>query len=122
VPLTIVPASPRARAAIEEGLPYLSALARVRPIELRADGAEEGRPELVASTADAAAWFGDEAATTAEAAAHRASGEAHLRRGIERLQALLSSEFAERAPAEVVERERARLADLEGQLRLLLGR
>jgi valyl-tRNA synthetase len=121
MPLTVVPASQQARAAIEEGLPYLSALARVRPIELRADGAEEVRPELVASTADAAAWFSGEAAGTAEAAAHRASSEAHLRRGIERLQALLSSEFAERAPVEVVERERARLADLEGQLRLLIG-
>jgi valyl-tRNA synthetase len=127
MPLRVVPASPRTRAVIEEGLEYLATLARVRPIDLRAGGGDERRPELVASTADAAAWFGGEAASSADAAIsadaaeRRASGEAHLRRGIERLQALLSSEFAERAPAAVVERERARLADLEGELRLLTG-
>jgi valyl-tRNA synthetase len=121
MPLTVVPASPRARAPIEDGLRYLAALARVRPIDLRAAGADEGRPELVASTADAAAWFAGEAATSSDSAERRASSEALLRRGIERLQALLSSEFAERAPAAVVDRERARLADLEGELRLLTG-
>jgi valyl-tRNA synthetase len=37
------------------------------------------------------------------------------------LRTLLSSEFTERAPAEVVQRERNRLADLEAELRHLVG-
>jgi len=118
--LTIVPADAAARDAIERGLDYLPTLARVRPIELRQPGDDAGRPSSVASTAVATAWLGDAAAST-EGDARRASQEAHLRRGIERLQALLAGDFATRAPAELVERERARLAELEAQLRLLAG-
>ncbi|MGZ6372030.1 MAG: class I tRNA ligase family protein, partial [Candidatus Limnocylindria bacterium] len=121
LPLTVVPADAGARAAIEGGLDYLAALARVGPIELRAPGDDHDRPELVASTAGAAAWLGGEPAESAGAPGRSAANEAHLRRGIDRLQALLSGDFPRRAPAEVVERERARLADLEAQLRLLTG-
>ncbi|MDP9468688.1 MAG: class I tRNA ligase family protein, partial [Chloroflexota bacterium] len=119
--LTVVPSGPAARAAIERGLDYLGALARVRPIELRDPGFDDGRPSLVASTAEAAAWLGGEAAESGDVQARRAAGEAHLRRGIERLRALLAGEFAARAPAAVVERERARLGELEAELRLLTG-
>ncbi|MEO8251034.1 MAG: valine--tRNA ligase [Chloroflexota bacterium] len=121
LPLTVVPADGAARATIEHGIDYLGALARVRPIELRAPGGDDGRPDVIASTAEAAAWLEQSAAETADAGLHRASAEAHLRRGIERLRTLLASDFAERAPSAVVEREQARLADLEAQLRHLIG-
>jgi valyl-tRNA synthetase len=120
-PLTVVPSQAAGRAAIERGLDYLEALARVRPIDLRAAGEDHGRPELVASTAEAAAWLGGEATESGDATARRAAAEAHLNRGIERLRALLAGDFATRAPAEVVARERARLAELESELRLLTG-
>ncbi|MGZ8562280.1 MAG: valine--tRNA ligase [Candidatus Limnocylindria bacterium] len=121
LPLTVVPSDAAARAAIERGLEYLGALARVRPIELRAPGDDRGRPELVASTGDAAAWHAGAAPELGEAAGRRAAAEAHLRRGIDRLANLLASEFATRAPAAVVERERARLVELQSELRLLTG-
>jgi valyl-tRNA synthetase len=121
LPLTVVPADAAARSAIEGGLDYLAALARVGPIDLRKPGDDHDRPEVVASTAGAAAWLGGQPSDALEAPARRAANEAHLQRGIERLQALLASEFATRAPAEVVEHERSRLADLEAQLRLLTG-
>jgi valyl-tRNA synthetase len=121
LPLTVVPADAAASAAIGGGLEYLAALARVGPIELRGPGDDHDRPELVASTAGAAAWLGGEPAESTSAAGRSAANEAHLRRGVDRLQALLAGDFARRAPADVVERERARLADLEAQLRLLTG-
>jgi len=118
LPMTVVPADDGAHAVIEGGLGYLSALARVRPIDLRAAGDDSGRPETVLSTATVLGWLGS-GVGDAEAAARRASREAELRGGIDRLQALLAGEFASRAPEAVVERERARLAELEAQLRLL---
>jgi valyl-tRNA synthetase len=121
LPLTVVPADDAARGAIAEGLDYLAGLARVGPIDLRALGDDRGRPERMASTTGAAAWLGGEPAEASDAPARQAASEAHLQRGIERLQALLSSDFAARAPAEVVERERTRLAELEAQLRLVRG-
>jgi valyl-tRNA synthetase len=119
--LTVVPSTPAARGAIERGLDYLTGLARVGPIDLREPGNDGGRPELVASTAEAAAWLGGEPSEGTGAPARLAANEAHLRLGIERLQALLAGDFATRAPAAVVERERTRLAELEAQLRLLKG-
>jgi valyl-tRNA synthetase len=119
--LTVVPADSASREGIERGHDYLAGLARVGPIDLRAPGDDHDRPELVASTAGAAAWFGGEPAEAPDAPSRQAANEAHLRRGIERLQILLAGDFARRAPAAVVERERLRLADLEAQLRLLTG-
>jgi valyl-tRNA synthetase len=121
LPLTVVPADDAVRDAIAEGLDYLAGLARVGPIDLRAVGDDHDRPERIASTAGAAAWLGGETADASNAPARQAASEAHLQRGIDRLQALLSGDFATRAPAEVVERERTRLAELEAQLRLLRG-
>jgi valyl-tRNA synthetase len=122
IPLTVVPADAATREGIERGLDYLAALARVGPIDLRQPGDDRDRPELLASTAGAAAWLGGEPSAAApDASSRQAANEAHLRRGIERLQILLAGDFAERAPPAVVERERARLADLEAQLRLLTG-
>jgi valyl-tRNA synthetase len=121
LPLTVVPADAAARDVIEGGLDYLAALARVGPIDLRAAGDDHDRPELVASTAGAAAWLGGELVPAGDTTSRQAAGEAHLRRGIERLRTLLAGDFATRAPAAVVDRERARLADLEAELRLLTG-
>jgi valyl-tRNA synthetase len=67
------------------------------------------------------AWLGSAAVSAADGASRQAASEASLRGRIERLQALLAGDFANRAPAEVVARERARLAELEAQLRLLTG-
>jgi valyl-tRNA synthetase len=121
LPLKVVPADAATRGVIERGLDYLAGLARVGPIDLRAPGDDHDRPELVASTAGAAAWLGGEPAEAIEAPSRQAANEAQLRRGIERLRALLAGEFAKRAPAQVVERERTRLVELETQLRLLRG-
>jgi len=121
LPLTVVPSGAATRAAMERGLGYLGALARVRPIDLRNPGDDRGRPELVASTGEAAVWLGVEGAESVDVPARRAAAEVHLRDGIDRLLTLLSGAFAERAPADVVQRERDRLADLEAQLRHLVG-
>ncbi|HTI28760.1 MAG TPA: valine--tRNA ligase, partial [Methylomirabilota bacterium] len=121
LPLTVVPADAAARDAIEHGLDYLGALARVAPVDLQTSGADGDRPELVASTAGAAAWLGGAPVESSDASSRQAANAAHLRRGIERLEALLATDFATRAPAPVVERERARLADLQAELRLLTG-
>jgi valyl-tRNA synthetase len=117
----VVPADRAVRDGIEGGLDYLAALARVGPIELRAPGDDHDRPELVASTASLVAWLGGEPAETQDGPARQSANEAHLQRGIQRLQTLLAGDFAKRAPAEVVERERTRLTELEAQLRLLRG-
>jgi len=121
LPLTVVPADDAAHATIRGGVAYLEALARVRPIELRDTGDDRGRQAGVASTPAAAAWAGSDPAADERTSAARSESEAHLRRGIARLRTLLSSEFTERAPAEVVQRERNRLADLEAELRHLVG-
>jgi valyl-tRNA synthetase len=121
LPLTVVPADDAAHATIEGGVAYLEALARVRPIELRDTGDDRGRQMGVASTPAAAAWAGSDPAADERTSAARSESEAHLRRGIARLRTLLSGEFTERAPAEVVQRERNRMADLEAELRHLVG-
>lgn len=121
LPLTVVPSQAVGRAALERALDYLGPLAHVRPIELRDPGDDHGRPELVASTGDAAAWLGGAATASGDVAGRRAAAEARLRSGIGRLRALLTGEFATRAPAAAVARERARLTELESELRLLSG-
>ncbi len=121
LPLTIVPTDATARATIEHGLDLVGALARVRPLELRPAGDDAARPESVLSTPVAIGWLGEVGRTAAHADERRGAAEEHLRRGIDRLRTLVAGEFATRAPAEVVERERARLAELESELRLLTG-
>jgi hypothetical protein len=107
--------------AMEHGLDYLAALARVGP----------DRPPIAPATtatgrsdrlhAGAAAWLGGAAVEASDAALARqptrrtcAAGSSAWRR--------CSPVTSRRArPAPVVERERARLADLEAELRLLSG-
>jgi valyl-tRNA synthetase len=120
VPLVIDPADDDARATVERGLRYLESLARVRPIEV-ADG--HRRPELVATSPLGAAWLGvaADAADAAEAAHDRRRARLEeVDRNIARVRDLLANtSFVERAPAEVVERERERLARLEQERRQL---
>ena len=120
VPLTIAPNDPAAEAAFRSASAYLEALSRARPLEILSSGSSAERPAMLASTSAASVWLGSDPAAEAAVAARRRSQEAELRQGIERLRDLLSGDFASRAPAPVVERERARLADLESQLKALL--
>jgi valyl-tRNA synthetase len=116
LPLMVAPADDAAREAIDRGRIYLGPLARVRPIELAADG---DRPDTVAPTALGAAWLGAEVVEEGARERHEAQA-ADIARGIDRLRALLANEdFTAKAPPPVVEKERARLADLEEQLRQL---
>jgi valyl-tRNA synthetase len=117
VPLVVDPVDPDADRAIEAATPYLTALARVRPIQRHDDGA---RPELVAASPLGAAWLGVDAAAQVAASERRATQLAELDANIARVRDLLANaSFVDRAPEAVVARERQRLADLErerGQL------
>jgi valyl-tRNA synthetase len=88
-------------------------------VELLSAVSAAARPAGVVASSLGAAWYtaDDEGP---QAAARREAQAEHLRRGIERLRALLANpSFSSRAPGTVVERERARLAELEAQLRHL---
>jgi len=121
LPLSVAAADDRARQVLAEGSAYLEALARARPLDVV--GTDDGeRPAGVVASRLGAAWFSRDEAQTAGGAARRDAQAEHLRRGIERLQQLLGNEgFVGRAPAEVVARERERLAELEAQLAQLEG-
>ena len=117
VPLAVAPSGDAARDALASGSSYLEALARVRPIEVRS---EDERPTLVAASPLGAAWLSVDAAAAEAAAEKRRAQVAELDQNIDRLRTLLANEaFTARAPAAVVERERARLADLEEERRQL---
>ncbi|HEX2766923.1 MAG TPA: valine--tRNA ligase [Candidatus Limnocylindria bacterium] len=117
VPLVVEPADADAETTIRSVEPYIAALARVRPIQLGADG---NRPELVAASPLGAAWLGVDAAAAEAARTRREAQLAELDRNIQRVRDLLANpSFVERAPAAVVERERRRLADLEEERRQL---
>jgi valyl-tRNA synthetase len=101
--------------------PYVEALARARPFEVRAEDDGSQRPASAAATRAGLTWIdpGDQAATPA-----RPQGQAaELEQRITRLRALLGNRsFVAKAPAEVVHKERLRLSELEEQLRQLTGR
>ena len=117
VPLIVQPTGPTAAAALASGAAYLETLARVRPIEVRADGE---RPPLVTASPLGAAWLGVPPADEHPRADRRRARLAELERHIERVRALLGNEsFVDRAPAAVVDGERQRLAELEEERRQL---
>ena len=117
VPLFVEASGAGAGDALDAGRPYVEVLAHVRPIERSTDGE---RPDLVAATPLGAAWLGEDSATSETSTERRTARVAELEANIERLRTLLANEaFVSRAPAPVVEQERARLADLEEQLRQL---
>ena len=118
-PLRIEPSDDLAADALRADLRYLEALARVRPIEL-VEGVE--RPELVAAGRLGVAWLAQDVAADAAAVARREAQLTEIEANIVRLEELLgNSSFTDRAPAPVVERERARLADLREQRGQLAG-
>ena len=112
VPLRIAPADEAAGRAVASGRRYLEPLARVS-VEVAPDG--ESAPSAgSAATALGGIWL----ATTPGAPDRGAARVAELEAQRDRLTALLGDPvFASRAPANVVERERARLAEVEERLR-----
>jgi valyl-tRNA synthetase len=116
LPLTVVALDERAEQVLSAGRRYVESLARGRPFQVLPAGEGERPPGVVASRLGAA-WFGRDEVQAEGAAARREAQAEHLQRGIQRLRQLLgNASFVERAPAAVVERERARLAELEAQL------
>ncbi len=117
IPLVVEPADPGAAERLTAMEPYVRSLARVRPITI-ADGAE--RPSEVAATQLGAVWLGVDEAAAGQAGARRRARLEEVDRGIIRLRELLgNAAFADRAPADVVQRERDRLAALEEERRQL---
>ncbi|HEV8053801.1 MAG TPA: valine--tRNA ligase [Candidatus Limnocylindrales bacterium] len=111
VGLIVQPTGSESAAALEHGAAYLESLARVRPIELSSEG---GRSTLVAASPLGAAWLAVGRPEMDDTADRRHVQRAELDRNIDRLRALLANNaFTAKAPAAVVERERARLVDLE---------
>ncbi|HLA65146.1 MAG TPA: valine--tRNA ligase [Candidatus Saccharimonadales bacterium] len=122
VPATAMTAYGVAHEALHASSSYVEALARVRPFSVVATDAATEVPSHASSTRLApAAWIDASAVGRVATGLRDASSEALTIR-IERLRELLSKpEFVERAPASVVARERARLAELEEQLHGLGG-
>lgn len=119
LPLEVAPTDDAASALVSDGLWYIQALARVRPITLRA---ESERPGQVAATPLGAAWLGIDLSRAGAASDRRAPRLAELDASIGRLRALLDNQaFLAKAPPAVVQRERDRLAELEGERRQLAG-
>jgi valyl-tRNA synthetase len=118
LPLHVVPSGAAERQALADGALYLEALARVRPLDL--DGARDTQPPTAGSSALGTFWLGSDAASDTAAAQRAAARRDELLEQVDRLRTLLgNAAFTERAPQAVVERERARLADLEAQLTAL---
>ena len=120
-PAFVLAASAEFAQELEHGRRYIEALARVRPLEIRPMGTGDAPPAHASNTRLGASWLAAPADDGA-AVKRRLRREAELGAAIERLRALLANaDFVDRAPAQVVDRERARLADLEGQLSQLAG-
>jgi valyl-tRNA synthetase len=122
LPLTVAAADERSASVLDAGRAYVEALARARPMRVEPPGDRGERPGAVVASRLGAAWFSRPDAAAGAAAERRQAQAEHLDRGIARLQELLANPgFAQNAPREVVERERARLAELEAQRRQLDG-
>ncbi|MDP9270691.1 MAG: valine--tRNA ligase [Chloroflexota bacterium] len=114
-PLELATANGEAGEAAEANTGYVTALARVRPFTIHAPGTASA-PDSAVATPLGAAWLAGP--MVGEAAARRAAQVAQLEEGIGRLRTLLDNpEFTAKAPPRIVGRERARLAELEEQLR-----
>jgi valyl-tRNA synthetase len=117
LPLTVAPADEERRAVLLRDAHHIERLAHVRPVEILPVGGVADRPARVTAIRLGTAWLGAIEADDDAATVLHDARVTELRSGIERLRALLANDqFVARAPAQVVERERARLADLEEQL------
>ena len=117
--LIVAAAGESSATTLGAGRRYLEALARGRPVEILPPGAAAQRPAAVVASSLGAAWYPSDD-DGPDGPARREAQAVHLRRGIDRLRQLLANPaFTDRAPAEVVGRERDRLAELEAQLRQL---
>jgi valyl-tRNA synthetase len=122
LPLTVAPSDETARAILARGAAYLERLARVRPIEVSRGRDATKRGQLMTAVRLGTAWLGEDGGEAGRGSARRQAEVREVRAGIERLRGLLdTASFVERAPEEVVARERARLAELEALLRRLEG-
>ena len=112
----IAPADGSVARGLDTALRFLEPMARARPIELR-QGETAPSGALATTSGLGVAWM-----ERMEANAATAGREAFLQEGIGRLEKLLGdARFVERAPAEVVQRERERLEELRTQLTGLTG-
>jgi valyl-tRNA synthetase len=119
VTLHVEPGSAGAADAVEAGRRWIEPLARVR---CQVDRSGRGGPTTAvgAATALGAVWLDDVPA--GEGVPGRDDAAEALRRNRDRLRALLADPgFTTKAPATVVERERARLAGVEDRLRQVDG-
>ena len=121
IPLVVEPANREAADTLRRHERYLETLARVRPVGFAASGDE--RPQRVTSGRLGVAWLREPGIADSGSGEDRhATQVEELDRHIDRLRALLDdADFTSRAPAAVVERERARLVDLEEQRLQLAG-
>jgi valyl-tRNA synthetase len=121
IPLELAAATPEAAAVAAGTATYVESLARVAPYVVHQPGAAVSVPQTAVVIAAGTTWLGGREEGS-EAAERRQAQVAHLRDGIARLEALLATPgFVAKAPPPVVEKERARLADLQEQLRQLTG-
>ena len=110
LPMRIDPADEAVASRLRAVAAYVETLARVRPIQVGADGE---RPPSIAPGPLGAAWLEIDASDSAD---RRDRQLAELDANIERVRSLLANEaFVARAPAAVVARERERLAALEAE-------
>jgi valyl-tRNA synthetase len=121
VPLDLQAEDEQLAERAERGRRYVEALARVQPLTVRAPGGATAPTTGIIPTPFGPAWLQSEA-PGADVAVRRSNDTQRLEQAIARLKALLdNSEFTSKAPAAVVDRERSRLRELEGELRQLGG-
>ncbi|HET6380481.1 MAG TPA: valine--tRNA ligase [candidate division Zixibacteria bacterium] len=111
--VTIVAGSATADAVLREAEPYISDLSRSK---LTINPPGTGIPEHAAGTALGFAVIEASDAERRYVVDRHERERTELTEQIERVRALLASEFATKAPPQVVQRERDRLAELEARL------
>ncbi|MDQ3880569.1 MAG: valine--tRNA ligase [Chloroflexota bacterium] len=122
LPLAVAPVDARATALLSATRGYIEQLAHVRPLTVETDGSARPADAASAAATLGTAWIGSDAVQADEAERRRSAERDELARGIDRLRALLADErFTTRAPGHVVQRERARLRDLEERIGRLTG-
>jgi valyl-tRNA synthetase len=121
LPLAIAPPDDATYATAAGTAVYVDALARVSSTVHR-PGSAAPPTDRVLPTPLGPAWLGADREAGARLAGQRREEAERLAAGIERLRSLLANEaFTGRAPAAVVDKERARLRDLEERLAQLGG-